>query len=926
MKTRFLLFALLLLGARAGYGQGLTCEDSEPFCTGTIYTFPAGTTGVAQPGAYYGCLLTQPAPAWYHMLIEDPGSISIYMYSTPLVDIDFICWGPYADPYDPCVTGLTSNKVVDCSYSPNPTEYCDIPNGQTGEYYVLLITNYSQQQCHITFSQTAGNGSTDCTILPPPTGNNGPLCVGETLELYAAFVVNAQYYWTGPGGFLSTQQNPVIPNVTLANAGNYSCTITVNGQSSDPSTTNVVIYSRPTAALLSPDTTVCPQTPAYAIFQLIGFGPFEITYTSGLNTYTATGLTGPQDTVFLIPQVNPTTYTFIQVEDMRCTNSILLTDMTVGLYPAATAQISGTSTICSGESGQLVFNLTGTPPWTITYTQNGVNTQTVVSNQTPYYLTVFPTTTTTYAIQSAHDIHCDATVGGTAVITVEPTPVADAGDPQSIPYGTYTILSGQATGGSGNYSYHWEPASKVTNPNVPQPQTVNLTTSTQFTLTVEDNASDCFDTEDVMITVTGGALGCFPAAHPPVICADTTSDLVATASGGTGDYTYLWTSDPPGFSSDIPNPTVSPTQTTIYTVRVDDGFNFVEESVTVTVHDLPVPDAGDDITILNGLTTTLHGSASMGSGNYSYHWEPADSLVDPNVAEPQTHNLYTTNLFSLTVTDLTHGCKSHEADQMTVTVGGDILSINPTATPDDICLGESTQLRSLAGGGSGTYYFTWSSASGFNSTESDPEFTPEEPGTYIITCRVFDGYNIKFKSVAVTVRPLPYVNLGSPDTIVCVYDTITLDAGNPGAQYQWSNGSTERTIRVGSTGIGFDTKTFSVRVTNQELCEAGDEMTIVFDFAMCNGVEDVTGSNEVLLYPNPGQGNIHLRFEHPFVRGFVTMTDVLGRELVRLDASSFGLRTEELVIDMEGYPEGIYFFRLQGEGFGPMTLKYMLVR
>lgn len=123
--------------------QSQYCADSDPFCTGTTYIFPAGVnTGSAEPGANYGCLSTQPNPAWYHMKILEPGSISIQMFSTPLRDIDFILWGPFIDPVTPCVAGLTANKIVSCSYSPNPIETANIPNGQVGEYYILLITNF----------------------------------------------------------------------------------------------------------------------------------------------------------------------------------------------------------------------------------------------------------------------------------------------------------------------------------------------------------------------------------------------------------------------------------------------------------------------------------------------------------------------------------------------------------------------------------------------------------------------------------------------------------------------------------------------------------------------------------------------------------------------------------------------------------------
>ncbi|MEC7863432.1 MAG: gliding motility-associated C-terminal domain-containing protein, partial [Bacteroidota bacterium] len=60
---------------------------------------------------------------------------------------------------------LTAAYVEDCSYSPNPTETCNITNAVTGQFYILLITNYSNQVCNIDFSQTGGNGTTDCCIL-----------------------------------------------------------------------------------------------------------------------------------------------------------------------------------------------------------------------------------------------------------------------------------------------------------------------------------------------------------------------------------------------------------------------------------------------------------------------------------------------------------------------------------------------------------------------------------------------------------------------------------------------------------------------------------------------------------------------------------------------------------------------------------------
>lgn len=162
------LVLIMIFAAGTANGQSSTCASAVPICTGPTYSYPAGTSGVAEPGADYGCLQTQPAPAWFYMLVDDPGEITISMHSAPLVDIDFICWGPFADPLAPCVAGLTASVIVDCSYLPSSTEYCDIPDGLSGEYYILMITNFSLQPVNITFSQTAGNGSLDCSFFMSP--------------------------------------------------------------------------------------------------------------------------------------------------------------------------------------------------------------------------------------------------------------------------------------------------------------------------------------------------------------------------------------------------------------------------------------------------------------------------------------------------------------------------------------------------------------------------------------------------------------------------------------------------------------------------------------------------------------------------------------------------------------------------------------
>lgn len=94
-------------------------------------------------------------------------------------------------------------------------------------------------------------------------------------------------------------------------------------------------------------------------------------------------------------------------------------------------------------------------------------------------------------------------------------------------------------------------------------------------------------------------LNLFVTATPDTICAGDSSQLNAIASGGSGTYTYLWTSDPPGFNSNTKSPFVSPLITTTYIAQVNDGTNARTDSITITVTGRPTAYAGPNATYPN---------------------------------------------------------------------------------------------------------------------------------------------------------------------------------------------------------------------------------------------------------------------------------------------------------------------------------------
>jgi gliding motility-associated-like protein len=163
MKRKLLLF-VTIFSCIFVVAQSSDCLNSQPFCTSTPIGFPASTNTTAPIGPDYGCLGSQPNPAFYFLQIDQPGNITVTMQSTPLVDIDFICWGPFNDPSTMC-DSLTGAYIEDCSYSTAPIEDCDITNAVTGQYYILLITNYSNANCNIDFSSSLGSiGNTSCCL------------------------------------------------------------------------------------------------------------------------------------------------------------------------------------------------------------------------------------------------------------------------------------------------------------------------------------------------------------------------------------------------------------------------------------------------------------------------------------------------------------------------------------------------------------------------------------------------------------------------------------------------------------------------------------------------------------------------------------------------------------------------------------------
>lgn len=116
------------------------------------------------------------------------------------------------------------------------------------------------------------------------------------------------------------------------------------------------------------------------------------------------------------------------------------------------------------------------------------------------------------------------------------------------------------------------------------------------------------------------------------ICLDSSLQLINSVTGGFGNYTYSWTSNPSGFISSLSEPIVSPDTNTIYHLLVSEEGYSTSDSVIVSIFNKQLSAIGDMFPA-NGATNQvlpLHFSWFPATNADSYEikfW--ADTTLEP---------------------------------------------------------------------------------------------------------------------------------------------------------------------------------------------------------------------------------------------------------------------------------------------------------
>ncbi|HEY8783523.1 MAG TPA: gliding motility-associated C-terminal domain-containing protein [Mucilaginibacter sp.] len=226
-------------------------------------------------------------------------------------------------------------------------------------------------------------------------------------------------------------------------------------------------------------------------------------------------------------------------------------------------------------------------------------------------------------------------------VNVNPLPVVPAFAPQIICEGNTLTLAA-----SGGATYTW------TGPNMPptsqNPLIINNVSPANagtYTVVAMSDSGCVAAPVEAKVTVVPKVV---PTISPSVtICAGDSTQLASS-----GGLYYKW-SPSTGLNNDsIPNPIARPLQATTYTVHISNGGCVDStKTVTVTVNQIPVANAGSNITLFEGQSAKLNGT-EQGDDITGYYWTPSTFLDNPNSLTPLTtptdNTTYTLHVISKT--------------------------------------------------------------------------------------------------------------------------------------------------------------------------------------------------------------------------------------------------------------------------------------
>ncbi|MFZ4707276.1 MAG: T9SS type A sorting domain-containing protein [Bacteroidales bacterium] len=482
------------------------------------------------------------------------------------------------------------------------------------------------------------------TVYPTPTVNaiaNKTSCTGVAVPIttISGTVAGTTFTWTNSNTSigLAASGSGNIPSFTATNttnspiSGTITITPTANGCTGTVSTFTITVYPTPIVNSIANKTfcngVVVPVTTLS--------GPVTGNTYTWANSNTSIGLAASGSGN--VPSFTATNATNTPISGIititpaanGCTGTV--STFTITIYPNPTVNAGTDALICQSETAQLAGTVQNQS--SVLWTTSGDGTFSLTNSLTPVYT---PGTTDVSAGTAALTLTaspispCLVSASDSKILTIQKTPVANAGLDATINQGNMHQLSGSVqnntsvlwtTSGNGTFSS----TSSLTP--VYTPGTTDISVGT-VTLTLTAGAiSPCTVSASNSMILTIQKFVVDATANPNPICFGGSSQLFAVVTVGPGGpYSFSWISNPAGFTSNEQIPSVNPGQTTKYILTVTNGQYLAKDSVVLNVTNQAVANAGIDASICQGSThqlagTVLHQSSflwtTLGNGTFS---------------------------------------------------------------------------------------------------------------------------------------------------------------------------------------------------------------------------------------------------------------------------------------------------------------------
>ncbi|MCX6183446.1 MAG: gliding motility-associated C-terminal domain-containing protein, partial [Bacteroidetes bacterium] len=519
----------------------------------------------------------------------------------------------------------------------------------------------------------------------------------------------------------------------------------------------------------------CPYTP----------GSYTYTWNPGAISGTPANVSG----------MIPTTYTVVATNtaNPQCTltDTVFVPFNCNNTCVKPKAVISGSDSICKGDSTQLSVELTGTKPFKIKLS-NGT-TKWTVSNINSNTYTFFAKSAGIYKVDSVWNLNCDTLGTASAVVTVVDLKVS-LGNDTSFCAGAAVTLDA----GAGFKTYSWLGGGSAR---------TNVVNASGQQVVAVTNSLGC-SASDTLNTLLLPAVNIDFGNDTLAICPGKSILLSPSFSGGTGILTHNWS----GLGSGAGN-TFSASNSGYYFVTTSDAkgckdkdsvYVAVKNNLTVNLVDKTIC-VGDTLSINSGYDAL----------NYTISWN--------NGGATQTIIATTAGIYGVLVDD-GNGCKG--SDSMTLSL----------YTPPVVNLGADKSICpgtiSTLSAGANFSSYQWSTGETISTVT-------KEAGTYIVSVK--DAHGCKASdTVVVIAHANPVVNIGA-DIDTCAGNPILVKPQNakPSWTYLWSDNSSQNSLSVGQSG------SYSLLVTDVNGCKGSD--TIIADFRSQPKVDLLSGADTATI-------------------------------------------------------------------------------